>query len=337
MSISDKRVSVTVSSFVDFAAAVPALVGFYPTESVVAVFLRGNQLVVTIRVDRPDPLDRVSALVTKTAHRVGADQVVLAVFSTTISYRTDDGQVTALVSTCAAQDIRVLDAVVIAEDRCWSLLDNAGRFRPSAAAVLPDRTTPLEAQRVATGQAAVADSRSAIEARFQARPDLAPSKDAFHQARDVWNLPLTDQAALAWECLRLLASKPRLQVAGSSGDLLRARLAVLVSDGRVRDFVLCSVASCSDDVDELVDAAVTTALRTPADFQSPIAATAAALLAACGDSTVPVRCLLELAEGMILADLIDRALANAIPPATLRQWMRDSMPTAEQALREQSA
>ena len=68
-----------------------------------------------------------------------------------------------------------------------------------------------------------------------------------------------------------------------------------------------------------------------------IAGAAAALLAACGESSIAVDCLLDLAEGESLAELVQISKDAVVPPKTLRQVFRESFPLVVAQLREAKA
>ena len=116
-------------------------------------------------------------------------------------------------------------------------------------------------------------------------------------------------------------------------DLMRSRLQVAIDNVIVRDYVLAGIALSDDGTDELVDVIVQAALTAPEDLRPRVAGAAAALLAACGDSSIATTCLLELADGQSLAELVRVSVNAAVPPATLREVFSSAMPMVEDQLR----
>jgi hypothetical protein len=166
--------------------------------------------------------------------------------------------------------------------------------------------------------------RSDLLAMYAPRPDLAPSKNDFGAAKSVIALPRMEQARKAWDDVRDLASAPRPHLHPDS-DALRARIIVATKDVRIRDYVLSSVA-IEDDPEPFVRAVVMTALSAPEGRREPIAAAAAALVAACGTSRVAVKCLLRYAGTQALAALVATIVEVPIEPTRIRQLMVDAMP-----------
>ena len=78
MSVVHERSNVVLRTPAEFAAAIPALLGFSPEASLVAVFLGEGRVIVTMRVDLPEDLEDFTEHATGVACRVGADAVVVA-------------------------------------------------------------------------------------------------------------------------------------------------------------------------------------------------------------------------------------------------------------------
>ncbi len=322
--MSSSKSVVRIRSVGSFVASVPSLVGFVPRESLVGVFLSHGQVRVAIRLDLPAEVTEAGRHVASTGRRVEADEIVLVVYTA----RGDRGLPhRAIVDTVAAacQDVgvRVREALLVDGGRFWSYRCQGPACHPTQGTVIPDDLR-LEAERVASGHRATASSREDLVAQYVGRPDLSPSAEAFVTGRAVLRLPLMARAEVTWDAVQVLASATRA-VRPETEELLRARVVLAVQDVRVRDFVMAKIADEPDPA-ALVDAVVRAALTAPEDRREPVAAMAAALLAACGDSTVPVRCLLDLAGSQTLAALVSTMIEIPIPPRRLRALMVEALP-----------
>jgi hypothetical protein len=115
---------------------------------------------------------------------------------------------------------------------------------------------------------------------------------------------------------------------------MRARLQYGMGDIRVRDYVLASIAASDGNADALVDVVVQAALTAPETLRPRVAGAASALLAGCGESSIAVSCLLELAEGESLADLVRVSQRTPLPPSQLRETFASALPMVEEQLRK---
>ena len=71
MTIADDRVAITTPA--ELAASIPSLLGFAPADSIVAVFLDHNCVIVTMRCDLAQIWAELTEAVIATGHQVGAD------------------------------------------------------------------------------------------------------------------------------------------------------------------------------------------------------------------------------------------------------------------------
>ena len=115
--------------------------------------------------------------------------------------------------------------------------------------------------------------------------------------------------------------------------LMRSRLQVAMADVRVRDSVMARVALSDKNPAGLVDVVVQAALTAPEDLRPRVAGAASALLAACGTSSIAVSCLLELADGESLAELVRSSQSVPVPPDVLRDVFTQALPMVEDQLR----
>jgi len=314
-----------------FAAAVPALVGFYPSDSLVAVFLGEGRVIVTMRLDLPEDLEEAAEYVAATGTRLGADEVVLVVCCARgAGDLPHHAGVGAVIDALEDAGIAVKDAMLIDSGRYWSYLCQSVECCPPEGTLIPEDAA-LEAEKVGLGQLAVAESRDAVVQQYAPRIDLAPSPETREQAQSILDVTLAERAKQCWDEVRMLAATP--VPADPSTDLMRSRLQVAMADVRVRDFVMAKVALSEDDVDALVDVVVQAALTAPEDLRPRVAGAASALLAACGTSSIAVSCLLELADGESLAELVRMSQSVPVPPEVLREVFTQALPMVEDQLR----
>jgi hypothetical protein len=324
MSVVQSGSSIVLRSPGAFAAALPSLVGFQPEDSLVAVFLADGQVVVTMRLDLPEDLSQVGEYVASTGTRVKAEEVIAVLCcakpDTTLPHQ---GGVDALIGACEDSGLFVRDVLLIDQGRYWSYMCANVECCPPEGRVLTgdDR---LAAERVGLGLPTAEESRDELVARFAPRPDLTP-RDACREAGEqIVEIPVAQRAELVWDAVRMLARH-----GASESDLdgiLRTRITVAVADVRVRDYALARMAE-TEDPQPLLGALVRTALTAPEDMREPIAAMAAAALAALGESTVAVGCLLDLAGNQSLGQLVGACVQAAVPPSELRRLLVEALPT----------
>ena len=330
MSVVHERSNVVLRSPAEFAAAIPALLGFSPEDSLVAVFLGEGQVIVTMRVDLPEDLAEIAGHVAETGRRVGADEAVLAVCCPT----TGDGLphragVDRLIAVLEDAGIAVKDTLLVDAGRYWSYACESTQCCPPDGAVIPAGSL-LEAEHVGAGRPAAARNRDAVIERYRPRPESAPGPVAMATAQAILRVPLSERARQCWDEVRMLASGT------ATGDevvsLMVARVQLAMGDVRVRDYVLGSVALSESGTDALVEVVVQAALTAPVALRPRIAGAAAALLAACGDSSVAVSCLLDLAGDESLAELVRVGQSIPMPPAQVRELFVSAMPMVEALL-----
>jgi len=325
MSVVSKESSVVLRSPGSLAAALPGLVGFTPEQSLVVVYLKEGQVEVTMRVDLPGDLGEAAEHVAQTGARVGAGEAVLIVCCARGEDALPHAEGVAAVSVaCREAGTAVKDALLVDDGRYWSYLCASPTCCPPEGTLIPEDTSGLVVETVGAGRLAPAVTRAELVDRYRARPDLAPSLSARTQAEGIGELPLGERALQAWDAVRHLAS-PR----GCDDEvevILRTQVQTAVQDVRVRDYILTRVALAEAGTDALVDVVVRCALTSPVDLRPRIAGAAAALLAACGGSSIAVECLLDLACGESLADLVAVSVRSAVPPHILRGVFGEAFP-----------
>lgn len=331
MSVDSERSNLVLRSPAEFAAAIPALLGFTPHASLVAVFLGEGRVIVTMRVDLPEDLEDFTEHATGVACRVGADAVVLAVCCPRgVGDLPHHDGVDALIGALEDDGVAVKDALLIDSGRYWSYGCQSPQCCPPEGVPIPEDHA-LEAERVGAGMPAVAESRDAVIERYRPRPHLTASPELHAEAAAILQVPVAERARQCWDEVRLLAANP--PVPGDAGPLMRARLQAGMGDVRVRDFVMASIAASDTSVEALTDVVVQAALTAPEDIRPRISAAAAALLAGSDGSSIAVDCLLDLAGDESLADLVRISQQIPTPPSTLRAMFASAMPMVQEQLR----
>jgi CBS domain-containing protein len=320
----EKEMSVThverisMSTPHQFAATLPALVGFKPKESVVIAMLRESQVIVTMRCDLPDDWATATEEITGTILRLGADEVLIAVVTDhRVSEMPNEAEIGDLIAELSVRDIPVKTAILVDEGRFWDYLCTSDECCSIDGNVIDPNVSSMKALEVI--------SREDVAARYALREDMQPPAEAMDQViQELGGDPL-QRAERSWNAVRQLATEPELSGLGTAGDVLRAYVQLAFLDVRVRDYVLGQVASLNDP-EPFVDVLTDTALRSAAEVRSRMCGTAAAVLAATQCSTVPASCLAELAGNDSLANLVKEGIRGGFPPASLNEIFRDALP-----------
>ncbi|RIV36368.1 DUF4192 domain-containing protein [Micromonospora radicis] len=153
----------TVRSPADLIAAVPYLLGFHPTDSVVVVALSGTRIVFAARGDLPDGAEHeeAAAHIAEVTARQGADA------ATVIGYG-PAARVTpaldVLRGALADAGLTVLDALRVTDGRWWSYVCTEPECCPPEGKPYDPRASAVPAAAVFAGQVALPD-RAALAAR----------------------------------------------------------------------------------------------------------------------------------------------------------------------------
>jgi hypothetical protein len=323
MSVVHTSSSVMLRSPGALAAAIPSLVGFHPTDSLVAAFLAGGTVVVTMRLDIPAELAEVAEYVASTGVKVKADEVIVVLCCPKLDDALPHGAgVDAVIAACEAEDLFVRDVLLIDQGRFWSYMCQNDACCPPEGTPIPANEL-LEAERVGQGLLASAESREDLAGRYAPRPELAPRDAAAEAGARILEVPVADRAERVWDAVRMLARRGAEDT--DVDGILRTRVSIAVQDVRVRDYVLGRMAE-ADAPQPLLEALVRVALTAPEAEREPVAAMAAAALAALGESTVAVRCLLDLAGDQSLGQLVAACIQVPVPPTELRRLLVEAMP-----------
>ncbi|MEU8259730.1 DUF4192 domain-containing protein [Micromonospora sp. NPDC048999] len=168
-----------VRSPADLIAAVPYLLGFHPTDSVVVVALRGRQVVFAARGDLPEPGTDPRPAARHLAQVVARQDAESA---TVIGYGPAarvTGAVDAVGAALDASGLLVLDALRVTDGRWWSYLCTEPECCPLDGTAYDPQASEVSAAAVFAGQVALPD-RAALTA--QVSPLDGPIRVAMHRA-----------------------------------------------------------------------------------------------------------------------------------------------------------
>jgi hypothetical protein len=214
----------------DFLAVVPYLLGFHPSESLVAVLSRHGRVVLTARLDLPVPdlVDAVRDQVLGLAVQHHIDEVVLAVYA---EDRVVGRRLLERLLVGVPGQVLVREALLVSGGTWWSLTCRTGCC-PATGTPFDPTAHRLAAEAVYAGLSAES-SRAALEVQVRGpQPaDVPRLEEAVRQARAV--VATLDRAASAAR----MADTVRAVLAGTAelDEPTCALLAVLALDLTVRD------------------------------------------------------------------------------------------------------
>jgi hypothetical protein len=329
------RPSARISDLGELAAALPALVGFAPYESVVCIAVRdpGGRLGLTARADLP--AGPAPAAAARDLARTVASDDPAAVLVAVVSEAPDEvepgevrlphrGIVRELVVALTELGLPVRDAMLVRAGRWWSYDCPHPCCAPGAGTPLPGGTSEVVVAAIAAG-AVVEPDRAALRARIA----RVAGPGAETCAAATWGLverraraALDDPVAEARRSEEALGRAVLRCRPGSTARLPDEEVAAVVwalTDLGVRDRALGSALGA--------DAAAAEALWTECTRRAPapLDAAPATLLAASawlrGDgalANVALERALASRPGYRLAELLSQGLAACLPPAALR-------------------
>jgi len=227
----------------DFLAVIPYLVGFHPSESVVAVLCRDGRVLLTARMDLPPPelAGELSWHLRTMSRRHDVDELVLVAYSSDL-----EGARWLLERVVGDPPTAVRDALLVGDGRWWSLTCPAGCC-PDEGRLYDLGGHPLAAEAVYAGLSAEGD-RSVLARQVGGppgaeEPQLLALLDAVRQRTA--SLPPEAATRLVVETVRRLRTG-----AGPVEDADCLLLAVLVEDLVVRDvaWVMMTREDSDDDL-----------------------------------------------------------------------------------------
>jgi hypothetical protein len=338
-STSDDRPVARLSSPGEIVAAVPHLCGFTPTESLVAVSLRGDRARVglTMRFDLP-PSDAEQQVADEVALRLrtdGARRTVVVLYTEapdTGAPRVRQQLVDHVRRACRLRGVDVDDVLLVRDDRWVSYLCRDERCCPAGGTPLAEAEGSAALGLVAAEQAgqgrAVLASREELAASIAApqllartralqRLTLAEAEHVADQLAHGRHAVITDAVDRFRDAVARYGEPPVVL-----GDDEAAFLAVALHDVLVRD----EVATWSlHDRDALLSLLTDLAQRTVAPFDAPVCTLLAWVAYAGGNgglANVALDRVFAASPDYSLAQLLRQALDAQIPPEQVRRVMR---------------
>lgn len=328
--------TIVLSSPASLVASLPYLVGFHPHDSVVLIWLRAGEILLTQRANAPQQTreDWLAALWQHPSAALADEVIILGVSS-----MSGIADIVASVSGYARErGPRVRDALVVQDSTWCSVLCEDPACCCSTPRRVPIEVTnavaaefafrgvapaacrqDLEAEVAAEGHRQVTAVRSRLTRRGTQRP-------ASLRAIERWRDRVIDEA-LSW----CESGQPRREGA-------YARVIAGVQDVRVRDVILWELARMSD---ERLRAGLSHWHRatrmSPADHVAPVATMAAIASWLLGDGAraiIAVGRAREADPTYGLAQLVDAALSSGLPP---RLWREGTHRVTREVCRHGSA
>ena len=304
-------------------AAVPHLLGFRPTQSLVAVWSRDHQVVLTQRVDLPSPdadIDAFGHRFVEVARRASPDSVVCLCFVEADAKWHHGPLVDALILALDACEVDLLDVLIVRGSRFESALCDGGCCPPGGRTVQSTTRRAVNAAFSSLG-ASIKSTRGEVEASL--------ASDAQHQqlvARHTQMQQAAFESARSdvqtlerWRDDQLRHIRRTLVTHRASSPEL-SRILVALQDIRVRDTVMWDLARAQDDRAHLgfLGKALVSA---PVGLVAPIATCYGMLAWFIGDG-VRATIALDRANtddpGYRLAQLLGAALQAGLPPGEWR-------------------
>jgi hypothetical protein len=335
------RVDARISDPGEIAAALPALLGFHPRESLVLVSLTGasgRRVGLTVRADLPADggAGSVAAEVTRSLRTDRPSGVLLAVVSEApdvpggLPHRELLHEV---VLALAPDRIPVREALLVRAGRWWSYECARACCAPGAGTPLPDGPTALEAASVATGTVVERDRGDLV--RRIAGP-LGPAREAMATAcarmatecsARVLEVGFDAVAEESWAAVTAAAARCRPGAAPEPlTDREVARVVWGLRDRDVRDRALELATGADPTAAEILWTECTRRAPAPLDVAPATLLAVSAWLR--GDGAMANVALARALAGdpaYALARLLARALAECLPPADLRAMIEETL------------
>lgn len=296
-----------LSQPIDILRAIPHVLGFHPTNSLVVLWMAGTQIILGQRVDLPARQDSdvqtwVSA-VWSPVHSVSADAVVLAVYVDQLG--TIEGYRALMTALIASAPVRVRDFLAAGSDG-WC--DASGRRREWQHHASAPRDT----------------SHDALSDFFGSEPLV--SREALSLAPVAPIKPPSSRPPGREVCRQAI----HLVKACVSSPLSNAEIAIVTRGLRsipCRDTVLTSI--LDNNARSLAHAWDPIVIRMPSLWGAPLASLSALAHWLSGDgarANVALERALADDPSYALAMLVDAVVARATPPDQVREWLEELRP-----------
>lgn len=318
-----------VRSPADLIAAVPYLLGFHPTDSVVLVALRGRQIIFAARADLPAAdvdVRTVARYLAAVIGRQGAESATIVGYGPA-------ARVTVVVDAVRHElgeaGLTVLDALRVGDGRYWSYLCTDPGCCPPEGTPYDPRASEVTATAVFAGQVALPD-RAALTA--QVAPETGPAREAMRQATvraregiggQLRSVPPEDLASgrvvVGWARAAHRAALERSRRAERSTDDDVARLGVLLTFVPARD----EIWEHTEGTDEHVALWTDVFRRSEPDLIAAPGSLLAFAAFRAGQgalAAVALERVLAAQPDYSMALLIDDLLRRGVPPSRLTNW-----------------
>ncbi|HWA67849.1 MAG TPA: DUF4192 domain-containing protein [Mycobacteriales bacterium] len=313
----------------ELARALPMLLGYQPTESLVVACLQGGQaaLGLTLRFDLNSlgPLSVAVEEIAARAVRADADAVLVAVY-TDCGFAAGELPFTELVAELFDHpDLWVSDALLIHHGRLWSYLCSGAGCCPADGVPLAGTTeglTALESSLVLSGSAVLAD-RSELVASVAVEPtaDSPAQRRRMSRARARVAEMAPDRRRRELDQLTDRLTRRRQDPRGEVRDAEAALFAALCGDIGARDDLLLAAGS-PQRLAELLSLLRTVVRRVPPPHDAAICTVLAWFAYASGDGTLANIALdraLSSDPTYSLAQLIEAGLDHQLPPRMIQE------------------
>jgi hypothetical protein len=324
----------------DLLDALPRMLGYVPTDSVVLVALRPprGRIVLTMRVDLPVRHHEASCarLLAGHAHRAGATSAVLVIYDDRpppSATRSRGGSLTREVRAALRQrgGLQLADAVVVRERRWRSLLCTDQRCCPPEGRALRDDSRPSAAATALVAEGATwLPNRAALVASIAGPTGPAAAEPARLQAAAADDLATRMEAGepvldLRAETVALFrAALDRCARGESPTDADAARLLAGLADIGARDVVLGWAGD--ENTDQLLGLLLRLAPRAVEPLEAPVLTALAWVAYARGDGTlanIAIERALASDPDYTMARLVASGLEAGLHPKHVRAVSRE--------------
>lgn len=320
----------TLTSAHDLITAVPFLIGFHPTDSIVLVSIKDGVIGLSMRIDLPPQLE--SGAIDLLAHhfiREGADTALLLAYLPPA--RGDgDSLLIALAAGLVRNGISVQESLVVQDGRYRSIICRDVTCCPQTGRTMPIiEESEIAAEHVVAGipmpYATLADLIETIAADPQSiESDWVTLVSQYRIDEDAEDLTALRRDGV--ETMDLLLDEYRMG-RGPTHQLVVARMIGRMSDVQVRDYAL---GVHSEDTYDLYFTMWRELLRlAPSGYVAPIACIVAAMAYESGDGALAQRALdraLQDDERYPLAGLLRRVFTAGWPPESFASMRAELHP-----------
>jgi hypothetical protein len=311
----------------EIVAAVPHLCGFVPTESLVAVSLRGERrrIGLTLRLDLPDGLDdEVAEQVAARVAHDGATAVVLVIYTEAVGERPRESLMQALITAVEQGGIAVMEGLLVRDGQWSSYTCAQPGCCPRGGTPVPQPVDLLAATAAYDGRAVLRDREELVAS--MAPPVLLAARAAEQRLDAALVRWLAAFEATGPEAVRresLAALRSALSGPAPGGDAA-ASLVVSLHDLRVRDEV---ATWALDDSEEMLTLLLGLARQSVAPYDVPVCTLVALVAWVRGDGALANVGLDRALTGdpaYSMAKLFRVGLDGQLPPSAVRQWLRQT-------------